>query len=1232
MTSNILGEQNPRMSTDSVKATEEKLWVDIPSQILSAQEQGKLVVFAGAGVSMGEPSCLPSFLGLCKQIARGHRLSVKLDGVQTPPLEHFLSELSHGGVSVQDLCRDAIKVPNSKPKSLHRSILELFSKPEELRIVTTNFDTHFETVLNSLNWHYDCYNAPALPLGNDFTGIVHLHGSVGRKEPLVLTAEDFGRAYLTEGWAREFLHRLFAEFSTLFIGYSHKDLPIDFLARGMTGKSIAPRFALSVDDPSDDWKTLGITEISIPPSKHDRYAGLDETVKVWAEFMGQQPVEIAERIKNIVRAYPSLAPDKAQTSLIRRCLSRDDSVHFFTTTARGCWPWVMWLDAQGFLARYFTKITPANTSIPYHFLCDWLAGELLACENNDALLFVAKYNGVVGTVLKMCLARRIDRSTDDELSNEKFSKWMTIVLQDNADDDLNELSFLLPRFAKVAPATLGLTLFQRLTALRPVWVKRSDFSPLVRGESFESLPEKPELELHLVGEDFNLTEAWKNVFLPKISELGEDLTMILEIRLKEAYRLYAAAKMSTEFSDPLSYKGEIESRGFTSDSRPHGLVNWLLDIIETFPDENTPISKHRITGWLISKQPTLARLGLYALRRSELFNANQKITLLLNNDLIFPKVQSGLSEVASLLNKEYSLLNDTKRLEVWSVIERGPQFKPPEHFSEVDWKEHREFLADWLIDKVARHNRNCPHAMQALDRLCLRNSKYTASQDENISSNLTANTFERPSPKSLAELLSSSPEEQCDYLLSFSEGEDFKQPSRNALLNTVGSACHERSEWGIGLVKSLVKRSAWNSDILERALWNMRFDQWPGDSIKWFLEDVQKNAKKLDNLYAIALFLFTRVNPWDASNPTTQHIETLQKLSLQFWEIQSACKIGLREQFQKDWYNLAINDAVGPICEFWLQLCSYLLEKKVEQNFPTWLQGPLAEIESGASYTAQLGRAVFCRYLSDTYEIDPTWTRTHLFPKLRFSIVGEEAWIAWNSHLPYGSLSRKLILTMPGLYRDAYGPLREAPITLQNSFANHMALVMFYGAGLGAEVDTSWLGEFLSPLDDQRRADWVRHLTRCLHGADQNQKTAAWSGWLKTYWANRTAGTPCTIEPKEASAMSDWATELFPFLQEVMPLLKKIPSASPHVSFVIEKLITHQPPVELPEQILELLIWLLANTKEAPSSSIETIIFRLPHKRRHLKSLMTICNNLTTLRYPTASELTSKIKSTFEED
>lgn len=45
--------------------------VDLPQALVTAQREGRLVIFAGAGVSMGPPANLPSFEELAIQIAGG---------------------------------------------------------------------------------------------------------------------------------------------------------------------------------------------------------------------------------------------------------------------------------------------------------------------------------------------------------------------------------------------------------------------------------------------------------------------------------------------------------------------------------------------------------------------------------------------------------------------------------------------------------------------------------------------------------------------------------------------------------------------------------------------------------------------------------------------------------------------------------------------------------------------------------------------------------------------------------------------------------------------------------------------------------------------------------------------------------------------------------------------------------------------------------------------------------
>ena len=136
--------------------------IDIPDELLEAQEQGRLVVFAGAGVSMGEPSNLASFKGLAARIAGLHPLAEDIDKYDAR-LDRFLGELFRHGVDVQELGRAIIRSPASEPTELHHSLVDLFIKPEHVRLVTTNFDSHFRGVLEGLGWKPDCYHAPALP-------------------------------------------------------------------------------------------------------------------------------------------------------------------------------------------------------------------------------------------------------------------------------------------------------------------------------------------------------------------------------------------------------------------------------------------------------------------------------------------------------------------------------------------------------------------------------------------------------------------------------------------------------------------------------------------------------------------------------------------------------------------------------------------------------------------------------------------------------------------------------------------------------------------------------------------------------------------------------------------------------------------------------------------------------------------------------------------------------------
>lgn len=168
--------------------------------ILDAIRDDRLVVFAGAGVSMGPPANLPDFVELANDIAA----STGLARSENEPIERFLGRLAHKGIKVHQLAAQHLSKPASTPTPLHLDLMRLFRSHDRVRIVTTNFDLLFEAAAQVV---YDkcpeVFRAPALPLGRAFRGLVHVHGALTHPHEMVMTDVDFGRGYLTEGcWVR----------------------------------------------------------------------------------------------------------------------------------------------------------------------------------------------------------------------------------------------------------------------------------------------------------------------------------------------------------------------------------------------------------------------------------------------------------------------------------------------------------------------------------------------------------------------------------------------------------------------------------------------------------------------------------------------------------------------------------------------------------------------------------------------------------------------------------------------------------------------------------------------------------------------------------------------------------------------------------------------------------------------------------------------------------------------
>jgi hypothetical protein len=158
------------------------------------------------------------------------------------------------------------------------------------RLVTTNFDLLFEECDRTL----PCSGPPHLPdpkSDREFRGIIHLHGRVDSEykhpqdDEFVVSSADFGRAYLSDGWATRFIQALLARFQIVFVGYQADDPPVQYLLEALNLRPDSRGlFAFQGGDSGAAaalWEHRGVQAITYDSSKG--FAPLWDTLRAWAE-------------------------------------------------------------------------------------------------------------------------------------------------------------------------------------------------------------------------------------------------------------------------------------------------------------------------------------------------------------------------------------------------------------------------------------------------------------------------------------------------------------------------------------------------------------------------------------------------------------------------------------------------------------------------------------------------------------------------------------------------------------------------------------------------------------------------------------------------------------------------------------------------------------------------------------------------------------------------------------
>jgi len=675
--------------------------------------------------------------------------------------DQFLGRKAKEGVKVHTRAKEILSDPSSNPNRLHELLVELSSSGGPLRIVTTNYDRHLSTVASKVCTRSpDTFYAPALPLGSKFTGIVYLHGSVERDDDsIVLTDEDFGRAYLTDGWATRFLVGLFQSYTVLFVGYSHNDVIVNYLARGLPPQA-KPRFALT-DQSGPHWDLLGV--VPIVYSADDDHAALSKGLEQWVELSKMGTLDHEQRIRKIASASPPLDPQEAD--YIRGVFQDPAKLQFFTRYASSE-EWLEWTEQQEAFKWLFRPelgsiVDPERpiTQLAVQ-LASWFARSFVLSAPDRALETIRRQGRQIQAMLWNEIGSRLV-SQKPTPSAGVLAKWVGALIPPPPGHFRTFLWGLLDQCQPLEDDATPLTLFDHLTIPRLVLTKRLvrlnaesevDWDVAIEGWDFISRPTN-------AATSHELSEAWKKIFEPNLGLFAHRLVALLTSRLRQAHLLFRSVDKGYEAWDPFSIRYQSIERGDEMfwDFAP--LVDAARDVLVWLLSNNRVRAEHVIEDWISSEVPLLKRLAIYGLRKHEGWSADEKLTRILGAAAIYAVTPDR--ELTQILESEYPRASASVRELIVSRL-----MDPPQTPDEAQ----RSYLSYAMLSRLLQFAPDCELLQQRIGEILAKHPEFRTPRESKIEEEWfgpAGSVVGVARPAEVQKLLAQDPETDLEELLKY---------------------------------------------------------------------------------------------------------------------------------------------------------------------------------------------------------------------------------------------------------------------------------------------------------------------------------------------------------------------------------------------------------------------------------------------------------------------------------
>ena len=1084
--------------------------VVFPRDLITAHREGDLVIFVGAGASVDPPSRLPLFKELTRRLAE--RASVPFEetiddnGKKIPqePREYdrFLGAMPKNF----DLRRHALELvspPDSRPNPTHKAIMRLSAAYREPRVVTTNYDDHLAEAAAAAGIDLPArWDAPFLPQGDDFSGLVHIHGSKeGDRRGVVLTDEDFGNAYLSNGWATRFLVPMFRRYTVLFVGYSLGDLIMRYLARGMSAETRC--YALVSEDKAarGDWERLGVQPIGYPVHKRKDGNGdhdaLVKALQAWDRFARMGEREHRNRVKAIIDAEPE-SLGIVDHDYLMYCLEIPAGVRDFTN---GTWPlppekawaWLCWIDRN--VVEFNTAFAGESTSESTNELLHWYASKFIADPKlHGAALDVVQRQGQDFNDF-LFKQTQLYAQVLGEASPEAGSRWKVLLLHSIRRRKFDNAIPYRPASEAESLAVLAEAMRPRLSLNRR-WPS---------GVDDDGIPAEPLCELA-----WDLDRESLGAHLSKAIEqapAGDPrLGLILENALLECCEIVKSYNGDRRLGElNYEYRPAIEEHDQNNMSRCG--IHAIIDALRDYGTKSQKADTDLADRWWCFGRALFRRLAIHLVTVSGL-SENEKIDWLIERTNLYePNYRHEIYHLLETAIENASLAVKERLLEYVltapSETDRGSdKLKQYNTYNLLTWLTQCD--TNWEQARIARDDLQAEHPSFAPRRhpdfSMWVESGFIGERAPMSQEEFTSRLHQ--DARAVLEDLLRYPDDVCNLVRNTCTS----QPHEGVkMLDTLNQISHDRASRVRDMRCAIVEGwgQAGLTGLEERVITEVR-NLTDSDE-----EQVHRT---------ISRFLCNQIQKRQKS-PESSFTEQMRQIASQLWREHS-------EEFSNphniDPAGLAplyLNSWPGEIAQYWVCEIDRRRHEHEEPDLTTEEETALINFLHSASPLRDATLPALSYHLFYLFQVAPEFTTRELLPFFSQNDTAAQTWEAfmYNPKCSIDLLRDGLLPAMIKIW-DRIGHFTDNQT--RNTFMNLTLNILSF-----VDIDPEYQKQLLNQtvLTQQGELAWQFAESACsfLEHQKEAEKDKIWNTWLHGHLANRLNGIPREARTEELAAWAD---------------------------------------------------------------------------------------------------------------